>query len=190
MSDQLLPDDRPPAHDDRPQLAAVVDGDEVREIVARSEGQIELLLGELAVAGREADDAERRVSEHPSALWLDALPDALAITPDAPLTGSPAGPAPVPMTAAPVPSNGPTVVDRRPSLAEQTGPATSVASATSAAPGTSATPVRPSHRRRSRPRRQRSRRARQALRSILTTGWLWKVGLVLVIGALVLFKVG
>jgi hypothetical protein len=183
MSDQPLPDDRPPAHDDRPQLSAVVDGDEVRETVARSERQIEVLLGELAVARREADEAERRVSQHPSAIWLDALPEALAVTPDAPVTVSPSDPVQVPMTT-PVASSGPTVVDRRPSLAEQTGAPTSAAS------GASAAPAGPSRRRRSRPGRQRSRRGRQALRSILTTGWLWKVGLVLVIGALVLLKLG
>ncbi|MGB7053084.1 MAG: hypothetical protein WBG41_16080 [Acidimicrobiales bacterium] len=189
MSDQPLPDDRPPAPGDRPQLSAVVDGDEVREIVARSERQIELLLGELAVARREADDAERRVSEHRSAPWLDALPYALAITPDAPLTGSPSDPAPVPMTT-PVASSGPTVVDRRPSLAEQREAPRSATSAASAASAASGTSAGPSHRRRSRPRRQLWRRARLALGSILTTGWLWKVGLVLVIGALVLLKVG
>jgi hypothetical protein len=161
----------------------VVDGDEVRELVARNEQQIELLHHELALAQREADEAERRVSEHPAALWLDALPGTLAVTSDAPLTASPSGPAPV-LPAMPVATNGRTVVDRRPSLAERSGPG---ASATSTV---SATSAGSSHRRKSRFRPQRSGRAKPGLRSLLTTGWLWKAGLALVIGALVLLKLG
>ena len=183
MSDQPWTDARPPVLDDRPQLSAVVDGDEVRELVARNEQQIEHLHSELALAQREADEAERRLSEHPSALWLDALPDTLAVTSDAPLKGSPSDPAPV-LPTTPVATNGRTVVDHRPSLAERTGPD---ASAASTEPDSSAGR---SHRRKNRTRRQRSGRARLTLRSLVTTGWLWKVGVVLVIGALVLLKLG
>jgi hypothetical protein len=161
----------------------VVDGDEVRDLVARNERQIEHLHHELALAQQEADEAERRLSEHPSALWLDALPEALAVTPEAPLTGSPSGPTPVPPTP-PVATNGRTVVDRRPSRTEAAGPDMSATSDPSTASAGR------SHRRKNRPRRQRSGRARPPLRSLLTTGWLWKAGLVLVIGALVLLKLG
>lgn len=186
MSDQPWTDARPPVPDDRPQLSAVVDGDEVRGLVARNEQQIEHLQHELALAQQEADAAERRLSEHPSALWLDALPDALAVTSDAPLTASPSGPAAV-LPTTPVATNGRTVVDRRPSLAERSGPDAPAPSTASTAPGSSAGR---SNRGESRPRRQRSGRARLALRSLLTTGWLWKAGVVLVIGALVLLKLG
>jgi hypothetical protein len=182
MSDQPWTDARPSIPDDRPHLSAVVDGDEVRELVARNEQQIAHLHHELAMAQREAEEAELRLSEHPSALWLDALPDALAVTPEAPLVGTPSGPAPV-LPTTPVATNGRTVVDRRPSRAERSGPDAPAPTM----PGSSAGP---SHRRKSRARRQPSGRARLGPRSLLSTGWLWKAGVVVVVGALVLLKLG
>src|ERR1700685_407345 len=75
----------PPPVDSRPVLSTVVDGDEVRAMVARTEESIRDLLCQLEKAQGEADAAERRLNDHPSALRLEDLPPPLAVTADAPL---------------------------------------------------------------------------------------------------------
>ena len=55
--------------------SAAIPGDLVRELVADKEGEITALLGELEVALREADAAERILAGHPSISLLGELHD-------------------------------------------------------------------------------------------------------------------
>ncbi|MBV8462811.1 MAG: hypothetical protein JO368_05930 [Acidimicrobiales bacterium] len=65
-------------------LSEVVDGDEVRELVRRSEQEIDRLKQELRAAERDADAAERRLVRHPRASRLAELPTALTVTREVP----------------------------------------------------------------------------------------------------------
>jgi hypothetical protein len=55
--------------------AAAIPGDLVRQLVADKEEEITALLGQLEVALREADAAERHLAGHPSVSLLGELPD-------------------------------------------------------------------------------------------------------------------
>jgi len=186
----VSPDERGTVEESRPRLSAVVDGDEVRELVEREEREMTRLLRELTAALRAAEGVERRLVAHPAASRLDELPASLAVNPAAPLVGvSPS-----------LRAEARTVVDRRsrPTAQGSAGPV---------APGTGRRLLRRggrAGRRRSQPvetataaatepRRRRGAHAqsrRTFLRTVLVTGWVWKVGLAVVVAALVLLKMG
>src|ERR1700733_12777949 len=191
MSEQQPLEVTPPVGS-RPVLSTVVDGDEVRALVARTEEGIRTLLGELEKAQGEADAAEQRLVDHPSALRLKDLPPPIAVTADAPLRR----PSSMPVQALR------TVVDRRPpaSVPSTTSPRSGVRAGRrrrrrrlSTEPGadhpTTAATTASTGPGRTKPT-SRTARARPRLASRMMTGWMWKAGLALVVAALLVLKLG
>lgn len=173
----------PPSEFSRPTLSTVVDGDEVRQLVDRTESEIDALRRRLDVARRETAEVERALLEHPSVACLDAMPADLAVTEAAPLTSPPMPP-----------GDSRTVVDRRPA-----GTAQRTTTATTGAPASSRRRRRTTFgagnpRAAGAPRRGRrpsgAKGRRHAPRATWISGWAWKVGLALMAAALVLLKVG
>jgi hypothetical protein len=175
MSEQQPSSDTAPSFNgSRPWLSAVVDGDEVRELVARTEKEIRVLLRELEIAQNEADAAERRLAEHPSATRLEDLPMPLAVTVDAPLARPPSTGAGLAQAR--------TVVDRRPAPSAPTLTGT-FAGARGSRPTTNR--VRRHH-----VARSAKTERRRSLASTMVTGWVWKAGLILVVAGLLVLKLG